>query len=137
MIKDEIKNIKNSPGDLKKFGITVGSVLVIISIILYYFNYASYYYLLSPGLLLIALALAVPTLLKPLNKAWMTIAILLGWFMTRVILSTLFYLVITPIGLASKLAGKDFLALKKSNTNSYWNMREKRTADQQEYERQF
>ena len=30
--------------------------------------------------------------LKPINKMWMTLAILMGWVMTRILLGILFYL---------------------------------------------
>ena len=55
----------------------------------------------------------------------MSFAIILGWFMTRFILSLLFYLIVTPIGLITRVLGKDFLELKKEASNgSYWNQRE-------------
>lgn len=137
MIKEEIKLIKESPKDLTKFGLTIGAVLVIIAAILYLYGKASYLYFLAPGLFFASIGLAIPQMLKPLNKIWMTIAILLGWVMTRVILSLLFYLVITPIGLIARLTGKNFLKLKKSNTDCYWEKREQKSAKQIDYERQF
>ena len=43
----------------------------------------------------------------------MIFAAILGWIMTRVILSLVFYLIMTPIGLITRLLGEDFLKLKK------------------------
>jgi hypothetical protein len=137
MIKEEIKLIKESPKDLTKFGLTIGAVLVIIAAVLYLYGKASYLYFLAPGLFIASIGLAIPQMLKPLNKIWMTIAILLGWVMTRVILSILFYLVITPIGLIARLTGKNFLILKRSNKETYWEKREQKSAKQIDYERQF
>ena len=67
----------------------------------------------------------------------MTFAILLGWVMTRVILSIVFYFIMTPIGLLTRLLGEDFLALKKSNSGSYWNNRDQSVELNQDYEKQF
>ena len=46
----------------------------------------------------------------------MTFAVILGWFMTRLILSILFYIIITPIGLIARIIGKDFLNTKNIGT---------------------
>ncbi|MBZ0198758.1 MAG: hypothetical protein K8H86_02745 [Ignavibacteriaceae bacterium] len=137
MIKEELKQIKESPEDLKKFGLTIGAVLVIIAIVLYLYGKQSYFYFLAPGLLLASIGLAIPEMLKPLNKVWMIIAILLGWVMTRVILTILFYLVITPTGLIARLVGKDFLKLRKIKSETYWEKREPKTPVKVDYERQF
>ena len=138
MILEEIKSIKETKEDLRKFGYTVGGALLIISGLLFWFEKASYIYFAVPGLLLILGGLIVPQLLRPLNKVWMTLAILLGWVMTRVILSILFYLVITPIGLIAKIARKDFLNLKlDKHQESYWVKRERKSLKPIDYERQF
>lgn len=79
-----------------------------------------------------------PSVLKPLQKAWMTLAVILGWIMTRVILSILFYLVFTAIGGISRLLGKQFLDLKiDPSINSYWIKREPKTFNKSGYEKQF
>jgi hypothetical protein len=68
----------------------------------------------------------------------MTLAILLGWLMTRIILIILFYLVVTPIGLLAKLSGKDFLNRKfNREAQSYWIPRKATTTDKGNYEKQF
>ena len=54
----------------------------------------------------------------------MAFSIILGWIMTRIILSLLFYLLITPIGLITRLFGNDYLRLKESNSSSYWKVRD-------------
>jgi hypothetical protein len=49
----------------------------------------------------------------------------MGFVMTRVILSILFYLIITPINFIAKIFRKDFLNLKiEKKKKSYWNLRE-------------
>ena len=69
---------------------------------------------------------------------WMIFAVILGWFMTKVILSLLFYLIITPIGLFLRIIGKDLLNLEeKKQQKSYWNMRNSEEEQNQNYEKQF
>jgi hypothetical protein len=138
MINDDIKNIKQSPKDLRKFGLTIGAVLFLISFFLIWKHKPSQFYFLSIGTILILLGLLFPTILRPLNKAWMTLAVLLGWLMTRVILFFLFSLVITPIGLIARISGKHFLDLKIDKSRaSYWEKRKNVPSSPVDYERQF
>ena len=85
-----------------------------------------------------SLGFLVPIILKPIYLVWMIFAVILGWFMTRFILSLLFYLVITPIGLVLRIMGKDLLELRKEEVqDSYWNMRDSEKEQNQNYEKQF
>ena len=62
----------------------------------------------------------------------------MGWFMTRVILSLLFYLVVTPIGLIARLSGNQFLDVKMDDSQtSYWNYRKTKKDEKEDYEKQF
>lgn len=138
MLIEEIKNIPSTKSDLKKFGVTIGIVLVLIAIILFYLTYSSYLYFAAVGLLFIILAYFFPIILIPIQKFWMVLALILGWISTRIILSVLFYLIMTPIGLAAKIFRKDFLNLKLDKSNqSYWNYREKVLYTKEKSERQF
>jgi hypothetical protein len=134
----ELKNIKSSKSDLRKFGLIVGIVLILIGSYLFWKDSPSYKYFAVVGLLLAVCGLAVPVLLRPLNYVWMTIAVVLGWIMTRVILSIFFYLVITPISLGSRLFGKQFMELKWNQASAtYWNKRSPDEFDQKAHEKQF
>ncbi len=138
MFKEEIKNIKEDKTTLRKFGLTVGTVLLIVAIVLYLTGKSSSVIFGGAGVLLILFGLILPNILKPLNKIWMTLAVVLGWFMSRLILFILFYIVITPIGLFLRIAGKDFLNLRTDkNSDSYWQKSEKRVKEKLDYERQF
>ena len=136
-ILSEINNVKETPSDLRKFGLTIGGVLIIISVILFLLNKSAVVWLII-GLLLILMALLFPLALKPLNKIWMSLAILLGWIMTRVILSLLFYLALTPLRFIALAFNKKFLDFKiDPSAKTYWEKREKIKFDPSRYERQF
>lgn len=138
MLIEEIKHIKESKKDLRMFGLTVGIVLLVISVILFLFDKSSYIYFGIIGGVLVLAGTLFPSILKPVNKVWMTLALILGWFMSRVILTILFYLVLTPIGFIAKIFGKRFLSLKiDKEEKSYWEKRKRRSPNITEYERQF
>ena len=68
----------------------------------------------------------------------MTMAVVLGFFMTKVILSILFYLVFTTIGLVGRLFGKKFIDSKiDKSRKSFWIKRKPVHFDRKNYERQF
>ena len=138
MIKDEIKNIKESKKDLRKFGLTIGIIIILIAALLFWKQKPSFIYFFPVGLFLVLAGIFTPPLLRPLNKGWMIFSVLLGWVMTRVILSVLYYIILTPIGIIAKISGKKFLELKiDKSKESYWEKREKAEFNTADYERQF
>ena len=135
---EEIKNIKSEKSDLRNFGITVGIILLIISGFLFWKEKEAFQIFLIVGITFLLTTVAIPVILKPVYWIWMIFGIILGWFMTRVILSLLFYIVFTSIGLTLRFFGKQFLELRwdKSN-NSYWNYRTNEHLKKENYEKQF
>ena len=134
---EEIKNIKSTKKDLKNFGFTMGLILSIIGLFLYYKQKELFIYFFYVGSIFISLGVIVPTILKPVYTVWMIFAVIVGWIMTRLILSVLFYSIITSIGIFTRLIGKDFLNLKAKDHKSYWNIRNREQELNQDYEKQF
>ena len=134
---EELKNIKSEKSDLRKFGITIGIILVMIAGFLFWKEKESFQIFLTVGAIFCALGLAKPIILKPIYFIWMVFAVAIGWIMTRVILSLLFYLVMTPIGLIARLFRKRFLELMWDDTvSTYWNYRSDESQNER-YEKQF
>ena len=135
---EEIKSIKTSKKDLRSFGVTIGIIFIIIAGYLFNSDNTSFQTFIYLGSLFIGLGLIIPNFLKPLYLLWMTFAIVLGWFMTRIILSVLFYLILTPIGLTLTILGKELLNLKKKDSQkSYWENRDSTLEQNQDYRKQF
>ena len=135
---EEIKNIKSEKSDLRKFGITIGVILLIIAGFLFWKEKESFQILLTFGVAIYVLGFAIPVALKPIYWIWMIFATILGWIMTRVILSLLFYIIVTPIGLIPRIFGKQFLELRWDRSKeSYWNFRTKKYLQNGNYEKQF
>ena len=138
MIIEEINNIKGNKSDWKKFGITMGIILTIIGLYLVWkkSDYFEYFFFVAAAFCTIGLLL--PAALKYVYKAWMSLAVVMGFIMTRVIMIIIFYLLVTPIGLIASITGKKFLDMKiDQNAKSYWLARDKSIKVKADYERQF
>lgn len=136
--RDDLKQLKTGDRDLRKFGLLVGGVFAALGLIMLLRHKVHHPYFLWPGVGLIAFGAILPRALKYVYVAWMSMAFLLGFIISHVILGLFFFLVITPIGLLARLFGKDFLSLKlHPKVKSYWIPRELKAKSPADYERQF
>ncbi len=110
------------------FGLTVGGILLAIAAYRCYAHGVSdwlFLCLLGVGGPLVLLALVKPSALAPFNAAWTRLGLLLFRVVNPIVMFLLFVLAILPIGLIMRLAGKDFLRLKRDEAAaSYWILRQ-------------
>lgn len=66
------------------------------------------------------LTLSAPKSLAPLNRIWYEFGMLLGGIFSPIVLGAIFFLLITPVSLVTKISGRDELKIKKRNVDSYW-----------------
>jgi len=59
------------------------------------------------ALVLAAISLAAPGVLRPLNRAWMFLGKILGYINTRIILGIIYLAIFTPISCVFRVLGKD------------------------------
>jgi hypothetical protein len=139
MTDQKKRRAKTEKTKMREFGLTVGIAFGVLAALLFWRGKSNYIYLAVIAVIFILTGLVVPRILKPVNKVWMAFAMALGWVMTRVILTVLFFAVFTPIGLIARfLARKQFLDLKMDDTReSYWNYRDQTEPAKGDYERQF
>jgi hypothetical protein len=138
MVRNEIKQLKTGPRELRKFGLLVGGVFALLGIILWLRHRPAAPYFLIAGALLILPGLIIPRILKYVYIVWMSLAIVLGYVVSNVILVLFFFLIVTPIGLVARCLGNDFLNLKLDHpAASYWMPRGGKPRTPAEYERQF
>ena len=64
-------------------------------------------------------------LLTPLNNGWIKFGEMLGRIIAPIVMSLIFFTILTPIGIIVKVFGKDLLKTKLSKAKSYWIVREK------------
>ncbi len=69
----------------------------------------------------LTLTVVRPKVLRPLNRAWMGLGLLMGRIVNPIVIGILFFLVFTPAGILARALGKDFLRLKRNKGEStYW-----------------
>jgi len=138
MFLKDLRELKTGTRELRNFGLLVGGVFAVLGLLFLVRGKAAYPWLLTPGLVLVSLGAIAPSTLKYIYLGWMGLALALGFVVSHVILTIFFFLVITPIGLIARLAGKDFLHLKLDRqARSYWIPRERKSKVPEDYERQF
>ena len=72
------------------------------------------------SLIFLILGIANSKLLTPLNKIWFKFGIFLGKIVSPLVMSIIFFLLVTPIGILMRLFKKDLLNLKYNSKKSYW-----------------
>src|SRR4051794_4911088 len=112
MLHEQLKKLKTEPHDLRKFGLLVGGVLLLLGGWFFLRHKAHYPYFIWIGVVLLPLGLVVPRSLKHVYVGWMALGFLLGLIVATILLTLFFYLVVTPMGLIARWMGKDFLARK-------------------------
>lgn len=139
---EEIRSVDTSRRAVRSFGWVVGLVLVGIALVIWWrrgwepgtlqlaFGVA--------GTALIVLGFVAPAVLRPLYRVWMALAVVLGFVMTRVVLTLVFVTLVLPIGLLLRLFGKDLLHRHPDpDTESYWIRRTPHTDDPARLERYY
>ena len=133
----KIKNIKIETKKIREFGIIIGSIILVIVSMMFFKEKEFYKFLLYIGVFVFFSGLLLPNILKPFYWIWMLFSLIIGWFMTRIILSILFYTIITPTGLILRLFRINYLELNNNNKSSFWNNRDSQIEKSQDYEKQF
>ncbi len=144
-IKQEIQALSSSTKDLRSFGWTVGGAFIAFYFLLWKalpwafgWDERNFPLLWQIGLALVVLGTIVPIVLKPIYYAWMSLAVVLGFVMTRVLLTIFFCLIIVPTGLAFRLFGYDPLHRKLDREGStYWIEKKTLIDDHTRYEKYF
>ena len=72
------------------------------------------------SILFLVLGLINSQILTPLNILWFKFGMLLGKFVSPLVMGLVFFLVVTPTGVIMRLLNKDLLKLKKNKSKTYW-----------------
>ena len=112
------KNIKISSN--RSFGIVFFIFFLIISIFPLFKDENIRIWAVIVAIIFLILGLLNSSVLSPLNKIWFKFGILLGNFISPIIMGLVFFIVITPTAFLMRAFGKDLLNLKKNNKKSYW-----------------
>ena len=103
-----MENVEVTNRTLRQFGLMVGGVFLVIGLWPFLWRQEAIRdWAVVLGALLSVAGLAMPAILKYPYQGWMRVGHVMGWINTRIILSVLFYGIVTPMGLVMKLAGRD------------------------------
>ena len=107
-------------GSNRSFGIVLFVVFLLISLYPLLNDGNIRYWSLLISLIFLILGILNSRILTPLNLLWFRFGIALGKILTPVIMSLVFFLVVTPIGIIMKILNKDLLNLKFKKDDTYW-----------------
>ena len=99
--------MKVSDEQCKDSGLALVLIALILSMVF------SPHYLLPIGIGLLVVTMSVPTLFRPFARIWFGFSHALGTLVSKILLSLLFYGLVTPVGFIRRVLGKDSMQLKK------------------------
>ena len=121
-IKCQLKKLSSDLKNLRNFNILLGIIFLLFSFYFYWKNNIVLFFLfLIATIIFLAIAKYFPKKTKHFYIIWMGIGMIIGHIMSFIILTILFYLILTPIGLLMRVLGKDskFQKIDK-NKKTYW-----------------
>ena len=127
---NELKSkVKIKIGSEKNFGI-VFSIFFIVLGFLSFLNKGivnPYFFFIS--FIFLFLSFFYSSIFKYPNKIWFKIGIILGLFVSPLIMFLIYYIIFLPIGFIMRLINKDFLQINiDKKIPSYWTDKEKKTS---------
>lgn len=131
-----------SPPKLPKersFGLMLTAVFVILAIsgIIRHRSWIVYGgYFIAAGAFGV-LSLTNPRVLGPLNKAWFYLGRALGKIVSPIVMGIIFFGVLAPVSIVTRLFGRDELRLKRRAVNSHWLDRTSPIEAAQSFKKQF
>ena len=117
----------------RSFGILVCIVFLLIALWPLISSNSIRYWALILSITFLILGAINSKLLSPLKVYWIKLGEILGKIIAPLVMSLVFFIILTPIGLILRIFGKDLLKLKKNKKNSYWLSR----GDLKSMDRQF
>jgi len=123
----------------RKFGFFI-TIIFIIASSYSWFKYSAsplFYSCLILSLLSLFVTLREPYLLHPLNQAWFLLGLAIGKIVSPFVLGFIFFVLLTPVSLVTRMFGRDELRLKKQSAHSYWVVRLKSDAVDDPFKNQF
>jgi len=130
---------RDLPGTERSFGLSVGAVLCVLAAGLYWRHHPLRAEVVGAiGAALIVLGGVAPATLTWPRVWWWRVALVIGDFNARVLLTLLFVVVFVPFGMVWRLLGKDPLARRRpSSAAPRWTPYPARYRDRQHYSRMY
>jgi len=93
-----------------------GLAMLLICLLVIYL--AKYYFLLLPSMAILVVTMTCPGVFAPIAKLWFGLSRLMGSFMSKVVLSLIYFSVVLPIGFFRRIIGKDAMQIRAWRSSS-------------------
>jgi Saxitoxin biosynthesis operon protein SxtJ len=108
-------------GSDRSFGIVMTAAFAVMSVLNWWHEGHSWHWTGGIAVLFLVATLFRPTALKPLNRLWLRVGLLLHKIVNPIVMALLFFSTVLPTGLIMRALGKDPLRLKRRfGVNSHW-----------------
>jgi len=122
---------------VRKFGFILSGILIVLGLIAFLRGHEQYWVEWPLAVLILFLSFSAIRILTYIYRFWMLMAEGISWVLLRLILGVFYYLILSPVGFAMRLFGRDVLDEKiDREASSYWKKRAGNPAREQ-YERLF
>lgn len=134
----EIRHLNKSRTALRNFTLALGILSMGLSALAWMKSNAVWPLWGVAGLILVLVAFGVPNLMMPFYVLIASVAAVIGYFLSRLILIVIFLILVTPISLIMRLIGKDPMQRRiDKKRSSYWIERPRISRSKTDYEKLF
>lgn len=121
MLKEEFKKINCSEKNIMNFGAVLSFAFAAFALLFYFKNTNWFWYFLAALILLNGILIIKPAALTIIYKNWMRLAVIIGVFMTKILLGIFFFVCILPIAMLKKWDKKKSMELNfNKELKTYW-----------------
>jgi hypothetical protein len=136
-IQKELDRLDITERPLRNFGLLFCAVFGLWASALLWRGASHWPWLAGGAIVFLVTGLLFPSSLRLPYWLWMMTAFVMGWFVTRIILTTAYFVIMTPMGIIVRLLGKDLLDERiDRGAPTYWKKHEA-AEDKQRYRKQF
>ena len=130
-----MKRIEQPGAGGRSFGLAFGGLFAVVAIYRAWRGRpdAAIAFAIASAVILLV-AFTAPRVLDAPNRVWMRFARALGWINSRILLTLLFFIIITPYGALQRLVGRDRLGRKWHRATPTWTPAPERLRDPKHYE---
>lgn len=142
IIKDisyEIKHIDRGPKPVRRFGLILSFLLLLLAAYLAFRENPQWIWPAGAAVLSLLASLVVLSVIRPLYIGLTALTIPIGYFVSKLILITLYVLFFVPVGILSRLFRRDLLSRRiDRKAPTYWIKKPKdETPVREKYERLY
>jgi hypothetical protein len=130
---------RNEIKDLKQFGLVLAGILLMFGVVNCLKGRINIYpWFFGLSAITILLALTTPKYIKPIFIVFTKVGHAIGWVNSRIILSFIYFIFITPIAVIMRITGRDLLDRKIDKKEaSYWVKHAATKSTKEKLEKQF